>query len=120
MLLRLNNLIITKECGLNTNKALWYRYKILSLPLHYNKLKFMDIIGIIQEGVVKGIEHLYGQTISADSITMNATRSEFEGDYTIVVFPYTKMARKKPEDIGNDLGQFMVDAIPRNQAIQCY
>lgn len=73
----------------------------------------MDIIGIIQEGVVKGVESLYGASITTDSITMNATRSEFEGDFTVVVFPYTKMARKKPEDIGQELGQYMLDNVPQ-------
>lgn len=73
----------------------------------------MDIIGIIQEGVVKGVESLYGASIKTDSITMNATRSEFEGDFTVVVFPYTKMARKKPEDIGQELGQYMLDNVPQ-------
>lgn len=73
----------------------------------------MDIIGIIQEGVVKGVESLYGASISADSISMNATRSEFEGDFTVVVFPYTKMARKKPEDIGQELGQYLQEHVPQ-------
>lgn len=73
----------------------------------------MDIIGIIQAGVVAGIEQLYGASIKADSITMNATRSEFEGDYTVVVFPYTKMARKKPDEIGQELGQYMLKHVPQ-------
>jgi len=73
----------------------------------------MDIIGIIQEGVVKGVESLYGASITTDSITMNATRSEFEGDFTVVVFPYTKMAKKKPGDIGQELGQYMLEHVPQ-------
>ncbi|MEZ5043764.1 MAG: arginine--tRNA ligase [Saprospiraceae bacterium] len=73
----------------------------------------MDIISIIQTGVIKGIENLYGETISATDITMNATRSEFEGDFTIVVFPFTKMAKKKPEDIANELGNYIVSAVPQ-------
>ncbi len=73
----------------------------------------MDIIGIIQEGVVTGIKQLYGEDITADAITMNATRSEFEGDFTIVVFSFTKIAKKGPADIANELGTFMVEHVPQ-------
>ena len=59
----------------------------------------MDIIGIIQEGVITGIKALYGEDITADAITMNATRSEFEGDFTIVVFSFTKLAKKNHHSV---------------------
>jgi arginyl-tRNA synthetase len=68
----------------------------------------MNIVNVIQEGVVKGIAALYNTDISADGITMNATRKEFTGDFTVVTFPYTKTARKKPEEIGEELGNFLV------------
>lgn len=68
----------------------------------------MNIISIIKEGVVKGVSELYDHSITADDIVMNVTRKEFEGDYTVVVFPYTKVARKKPEAIGEELGDFLV------------
>ena len=71
----------------------------------------MDIISIIEKGVVKGVTKLYDHDISAEDIVMNVTRKEFEGDYTVVVFPYTKVARKKPELIGEELGNFLVSEI---------
>ncbi len=71
----------------------------------------MEIISIIQEGVKKGIKSLYESDISNNQITMNVTRKEFEGDYTVVVFPFTKIARKGPEQIANELGSFLVENV---------
>jgi arginyl-tRNA synthetase len=71
----------------------------------------MDIISVIQEGVIKAVKDLYGADINSKMITMNLTRSEFEGDYTVVVFPFTKMARKKPEAIAEELGNHIVENV---------
>ena len=71
-----------------------------------------NIIQIIQNQVVQGVKELYDHDISADRITMNVTRKEFEGDYTVVVFPFTKIARKKPEAIGEELGQYLIANTP--------
>ncbi|MEN0004485.1 MAG: arginine--tRNA ligase, partial [Bacteroidota bacterium] len=57
------------------------------------------------------VEQLYGQAIAADKVTLNETRKEFEGDFTVVVFPFTKMARKKPDVIGEELGTYLVGAV---------
>ncbi len=70
-------------------------------------VEIMNITQIIQEGVVAGVKHLYGHEIRPDEITMNTTRKEFEGDFTAVVFPFTRIARKKPEAIGEELGQYL-------------
>ena len=71
----------------------------------------MNIISIIKEGVVKGVLQLYDHKIDQSEIVMNVTRKEFEGDYTVVVFPFTKAARKKPEAIGEELGNFLIENI---------
>jgi arginyl-tRNA synthetase len=71
----------------------------------------MNIIEIIQQGVIKAVKSLYDSEITADQITMNNTRKEFEGDYTVVVFPFVKMARKKPEQVGEEMGRFLVEEI---------
>ncbi len=68
----------------------------------------MSIINSIQKGVIKGILTLYNVEVNVDKIAINATRKEFSGDFTIVTFPFTKVARKKPEEIGEDLGDFLV------------
>ena len=71
----------------------------------------MSIIDLIQTGVIGAVKTLYGETITTDQITMNSTRKEFEGDFTVVVFPFTRLARKKPEAIGSEMGQYMVDNV---------
>lgn len=76
-----------------------------------NATQSVDIIHSIQSGVVAGVKSLYDLDILPDSITMNETRKEFEGDYTVVVFPYTKAARQKPEAIGEALGQYLVENV---------
>ena len=71
----------------------------------------MNITDLIQNGVIAGIEQLYGASIAPEQITMNVTRKEFEGDYTVVTFPSTKLAGKKPDDIAAELGQFMLENV---------
>lgn len=73
----------------------------------------MSITEIIQNGTVQAIREIYGETITADQITMNVTRKEFEGDYTVVTFPFTRFAKKKPGEIAEDLGSYLVKNIPQ-------
>ncbi len=73
----------------------------------------MNLINTILQGVAKGVHSLYGLETAPAEITWNLTRKDFEGDYTIVVFPYTKTARKKPEEIGRELGEFLCREIPQ-------
>lgn len=76
----------------------------------------MDILAIIQGAVLKAIDELYGQTAKPQMVSINATRKEFEGDYTVVVFPFVKMARKKPEQVGEELGKYLVEQLPEIKA----
>ena len=54
----------------------------------------MSIDNIISEAVSKAVNELYGLEIGADKIAPQTTRPEFEGNLTIVVFPFVKAARK--------------------------
>lgn len=72
----------------------------------------MNIIEIIQEGVVRAVKELYGADIRPEDITWNTTRKEFEGDYTVVVFPFSRVAKKKPEAIGEEIGAFLEREVP--------
>ncbi len=74
-----------------------------------NTTQSVDIVHLIQEGVINGLQSLYGVEITPDQITMNVTRKEFEGDYTVVVFPFTRHARKKPEVVAEELGSYFVE-----------
>ncbi len=73
----------------------------------------MNITDIIQNGVIQAVKEIYGETITTDQITMNVTRKEFEGDYTVVTFPFTRIAKKKPGEIAEELGDFLVKNIPQ-------
>ena len=76
-----------------------------------NSLTTRDITQIIQDGVAEGVKAIYDHEVKSKSIPTNVTRKEFEGDYTVVVFPFTKAARKKPEQIGEDLGNYLVEHV---------
>ena len=65
------------------------------------------IDNIISTGVANGIERLYNENIDAAQIQIQKTRVEFEGDYTVVVFPFLRLSKKKPEDTANELGEFL-------------
>jgi arginyl-tRNA synthetase len=69
----------------------------------------MSITEIIKEGTALAVEELYDHKINTADVNINTTRKEFDGDYSVVVFPYTKVARKKPEQIAEDLGNFLVN-----------
>lgn len=71
----------------------------------------INIIQIIQDQVVAIVNDLYNAQISTDKVPVSLTRKEFTGDYTVVVFPFTKMARKKPEDIAQELGTALIEQV---------
>ncbi len=72
----------------------------------------MSIDNLIQEAVSKALKGLYGLDVEANTIVPQATRKEFEGNLTIVVFPWTKILRKAPAAIANEIGQWLVENEP--------
>lgn len=68
----------------------------------------MNITAIIQSGVAAAVQALYGLDFAPEEVTVTTTRKEFTGDFTVVVFPFTKAARKKPEQIGQEIGAHLV------------
>jgi len=66
----------------------------------------MDILKEFTEAVKKAIKDLYGADFSGD-IPFQKTRKEFEGEITLVVFPFLKISGKKPEDTGTDIGNYL-------------
>ncbi|MCZ4696105.1 arginine--tRNA ligase [Ancylomarina euxinus] len=75
----------------------------------------MSIESIIKGKVVEAISACYGQKVEEDSVQIQKTRREFEGDLTVVVFPFLRFSKKSPEETANDLGNFLqenIDAIP--------
>ncbi len=72
----------------------------------------MQIEQKITEAVVAAIKELYGQEVPQSMVQLGATKKEFEGQLTLVVFPFLKMSRKKPEDTAQEIGQYLVEHLP--------
>ena len=73
----------------------------------------MTITDLIQSATIAAIQELYGETIPAEQATPTVTRKEFEGDFTIVTFPFTRFAKKKPGEIAEELGAHLVKTVPQ-------
>ena len=68
----------------------------------------MKIEQQIVSGVVAAVSELYGQQVAESQVQLQKTRAEFEGNLTVVVFPFVKMARKSPEQTAQEIGQWLV------------
>lgn len=67
----------------------------------------MSIDSIIASAVSNAVKNLYGVETPAENIVPQATRKEFEGNVTVVVFPWVKAARKSPEAVGQEIGEWL-------------
>jgi arginyl-tRNA synthetase len=67
----------------------------------------MSIENKIIKGVKDGIQSLYGADVDEKQIQVQQTRSEFEGQLTVVVFPFLRASKKGPEQTGQELGQYL-------------
>ena len=72
----------------------------------------MSLTNIIKLRTKEVIETLYNVSIDESAITVNVTKPEFEGDYTIVLFALLKPLKKSPDALGNELGKYLVDKNP--------
>ncbi|MBI5916275.1 MAG: arginine--tRNA ligase [Bacteroidetes bacterium] len=73
----------------------------------------MTITDLIQSATIAAIQELYGETIPAEQASPTVTRKEFEGDFTIVTFPFTRFVKKAPPAIAQELGEFLVKNVPQ-------
>ena len=71
--------------------------------------RLMSIEQKIQQAAQEAVKALYGTEPELTQVQLQKTRSEFEGSLTLVVFPFVKMARKKPEQVGEEIGQYLVE-----------
>ena len=69
----------------------------------------MSLQQILLENTQKAIAEHYGQHI--ENIEIQLTRKEFEGDYTLVLFPLLKLIKAKPEQIGEVLGSYLTEHV---------
>ena len=65
----------------------------------------LTIQQVLQQAIAQALDTLYGIKTPADGIQLQGTRKEFKGDFTLVVFPYVKQARKKPEEVTDEIGK---------------
>ena len=73
----------------------------------------MSVTSKVKESAAAAIKALYNADIRPADITVNATKPEFEGDYTIVIFSLVKQLRKAPDAAGNELGNYLIQNNPR-------
>ncbi|MFO7867924.1 MAG: arginine--tRNA ligase [Bacteroidales bacterium] len=76
----------------------------------------MNIDAILTQNLAQAIQEIYKTDIDSSTIQIQETRKEFEGDKTIVVFPYVKIARKSPEQTGTEIGEYLQKKVPEIQA----
>ena len=69
----------------------------------------MTLQDILSEKIKNAIENLYGASL--DSVEFQATRKDFEGDITVVVFPMLKVVKGNPVQIGEALGNYLVENV---------
>jgi len=70
------------------------------------------IHSIISESLKKAVATLYNAPTENLKIAIQPTREEFEGDFTIVVFPFVSHSKKKPEDTAKEIGEFLKSNVP--------
>jgi arginyl-tRNA synthetase len=72
----------------------------------------MSLITSLKKATAVSIQKLYQVNIEPEQVLVNATKPEFEGDYTIVLFAFVKQLGKNPEQLGNELGAAIQSELP--------
>ena len=68
----------------------------------------MNIEKLLTAAVVNAIKALYDTDITADQVQVQKTRPDFEGHLTVVTFPFLRISKKKPEETGEDIAQWLI------------
>ncbi len=72
----------------------------------------MSIVSKIKPLIISTLSGLYGQDYNDADLTINTTKPEFEGDYTLVLFSLVKQLKKSPEQLGNEIGGMLLQKHP--------
>ncbi len=67
----------------------------------------MNILNEINSAAKNAVAALYGQDVPEKMVQVQKTKKEFEGSLTLVVFPFLKISKKKPEETAEEIGQWM-------------
>ncbi len=73
---------------------------------------YMKIEDQISSSVIASVKELYGQDVPTSMVQLQKTKSNFEGNLTLVVFPFLKISRKKPEVTAQEIGERLVKDCP--------
>lgn len=73
----------------------------------------MSLHTILQPNIQKAISIIYG--IDVENVEFQSTRKDFEGDVTVVIFPFLKLIKGNPLAIGNEIGAYLSDNVPEVQ-----
>jgi arginyl-tRNA synthetase len=68
----------------------------------------MSIVKQIQSAVNNAFSTVYSQDLGENAFTINITKPEFEGDYTLVLFNFVKQLKTAPEKLGSEIGEFLL------------
>lgn len=68
----------------------------------------MNIEKLLTAAVVNAIKALYDTDITAEQVQVQKTRPDFEGHLTVVTFPFLRISKKKPEETGEDIAQWLI------------
>ena len=74
---------------------------------------------IVAQAAANAIHKLWETEVDPSAVQVQITRKEFEGDYTVVVFPFVKTARQAPEATGAAMGEWIVANVPEISAFNC-
>ena len=72
----------------------------------------MSIVNEIKGFVATVLKDLYQFEVAENDLTINTTKPEFEGDYTLVMFSFIKQLKKSPEQLGSEIGDALLKANP--------
>ena len=72
----------------------------------------MHIEHILQDAIIAAIKKLYQVEVDPSQITLQKTKKEFKGHYTLVTFPLLKISRKNPEQTAEEMGAMLAESSP--------
>jgi arginyl-tRNA synthetase len=72
----------------------------------------MSLVSQIKPLVKTALSNLYNYDVEEKDLTINTTKPEFEGDYTLVLFSFLKLVKRSSEQSGNEIGDWLIKIIP--------
>ena len=75
-----------------------------------------NIVSILQHAVAAAVTELYGEPTDAAKVQVNTTPADFTGDYSVVIFPFVKVAKKAPDAAAAEIGAFLQERVSEIRA----